>query len=410
VPFGRAYPAQEEKSSRIILFKPAERSEAMDMDSSFSQIPVGKSLSACYGLNLANIALTGDTDLLAENGIPSDTFLLSSMPGATMADKADMSNDEMSLEGFMAPRGRDKRAETDHGEAARENASEPPCEPTIPDKVITITVLHTNDIHGIADRLPALSATLSVLKKENPDAVMVDAGDIGYSAKPVDEPFRNIVSYLNENGYLCVVPGNHDFQFSKERAVNDLFKKLDAEVLAANVLDRKTGKPLERTKPFIIKEINGVKVGFMGIATTKMFSGDYPEAGKDLIVFDEIETLQRDVALAREQGAEVLVAIAHKGLSDVKEIKGLARQVPELDLIIAAHDHKVERTSIRTGAFPHRTYIAEAGSYGNFVGSVSLMVDPETRSVVMAAMRSWPTEEFVSVRPPSGKTSEAPGT
>jgi 2',3'-cyclic-nucleotide 2'-phosphodiesterase (5'-nucleotidase family) len=392
----------------------------MDISGNFSQRPVNttplplenKNLSPISGLNLADIALVGDTDSLAETGIPSDTFFVASMPNAMMAGKADVSIDEVNFDSPGDIRGAAKKAEPERkkleGPTQVEEA-EPSYDPPLSDNLINITILHTNDIHGTSEKLPALSATLSVLKKESPDAVLVDAGDIGYSAKPTEEPFRDMVSYLNDNGYLCVVPGNHDFQFGSERAVNDLFKKLNADVLAANILDKETGKPLELTKPFVVKEINGVKVGFLGITTTKMATNEHPEIGEDLIAFGETETLQRDVRLAKQQGAEVLIAIVHKGFNDVKEIKGIAKRVPELDVIVTAHDHKVERTSIRTGEFPHRTYIVEAGSYGNFVGSVNLMVDPKTKNVMSATMKSWPTEKFVTTAPPSKESPEAPG-
>ncbi len=201
--------------------------------------------------------------------------------------------------------------------------------------------------------------------------------------------------YLNTNNYFAIVPGNHDFQWGRDAAVNDFFKNLEPLVLCSNVLDRDTGRELEGTKPFVIKDVEGVKVAFFGITTTEMQTNKHPQIGSDLIAFGEVQSLQRDVALAKGQGAQVFIAIVHKGVKDVSEIKGIATQVPALDLIISAHDHDVQRMSIRTGPFPHKTYIVEAGCYGNYVGGVTLLYDKDKGAVVKGKMKSYPTEKYV---------------
>jgi len=263
------------------------------------------------------------------------------------------------------------------------------------DQLVKITILHTNDIHGVEDKLPAMTETIKQLKKENPDALLVDSGDIAYSAKPTEQDrFAPIVDFVNNNGYFALVPGNHDFQDGKDGFLHQFISKLEPEVLCANVLDKETGHLLPGTRSRLIKDINGVKVAFIGVTTTKMSTSDRPDVGSDLIVFREAETLQREVAQARSEGAEVFIAIMHKGFTDVKEVKGIAKRVPEIDLMILGHDHINDRTSIRTGEYPHRTYIVEAGSYGNHVGSVNLYIDPESKQVVKAQMKSIPSTRY----------------
>ncbi|MGV8119010.1 MAG: bifunctional metallophosphatase/5'-nucleotidase [Candidatus Xenobiia bacterium LiM19] len=276
-----------------------------------------------------------------------------------------------------------------------EEASEKAAKIKPDDQLVKITILHTNDIHGAEDKLPAMTETLQQLKKENPDAILVDSGDIAYSAKPTEnDRYAPMVDYLNNNGYSLVVPGNHDFQDGKDGFLHQFISKLEPEVLCANVLEKETGHLLPGTRSRIIKEINGVKVAFIGVTTTKMATNDRPDVGSDLIVFGEAETLQREVAQAKSEGAQVFVAIMHKGFSDVKEVKGIAKKVPEIDLMVLGHDHANDRTSIRTGEFPHRTYIVEAGSYGNNVGSVNIYIDPESKQVVKAQMKAIPSTKY----------------
>lgn len=259
-----------------------------------------------------------------------------------------------------------------------------------------ITVIHTNDIHGITDKIPMLTEVITDLRKADPKSIIVDSGDIAYSSKPVDDPYSYMVDFLNYNGYTAIVPGNHDFQWGKDESISNFFKKLDADVLCANAMDKESEKPLESTKPYVIKDVNGVKVGIIGITTSKMTSPDHPDTGDDLILFDEKATLQADVAMAKEAGADIVIALMHKGITDVKELRGIAQLIPDLDLIVIGHDHKIQKTSFRTGEFPHRTYIVEAGSYGNYVGKVDLFIDNKTKKVIEAKMKTFPVEKYIT--------------
>jgi 2',3'-cyclic-nucleotide 2'-phosphodiesterase (5'-nucleotidase family) len=336
------------------------------------------------------------------------TSLGSSFSAMDITPPADISAKDLFIETYKpkeqkapAPQKPDVPANDDESHSKpppageEEEAEREPADIKPDDQLVKITILHTNDIHGQEDKLPAMTNTLSVLKKENPDSIIVDSGDIAYSAKAIEgDRYAPVVDYLNKNGYYAVVPGNHDFQDGKEGLMHQFISKLEPEVLCANVLEKETGHLLPGTRSRMIKEINGVKVAFIGVTTTKMATNDRPDTGSDLIVFGEAETLQREVAQAKAEGAQVFVAIMHKGFSDVKEVKGIARKVPEIDLMILGHDHALDRTSIRTGEYPHRTYIVEAGSYGNNVGSVNLYVDPESKQVVKAQMKSVPSAKY----------------
>lgn len=267
----------------------------------------------------------------------------------------------------------------------------------VPENAIKMTILHTNDIHGAVDRLPALTGTINKLKKEDPQAVLVDSGDLAYSAKPPEsegDQFNTIIDYLNGNNYMAIVPGNHDFQWGKEAASTEFFGKLKADVLCANIFDPDTGKLIPNTKPYVIKDIQGVKVAIVGVTTTKMQTNEHPEIGQDLIALDDIGVLQREIALARNEGAQVFIALIHKGITTLKDFKMLAQKLPDLDLMVIAHDHKVEKRSYRTGSYPHRTYIVESGQYGANVGKVDLFIDRETKKVLTAHMKTIPAATY----------------
>jgi 5'-nucleotidase / UDP-sugar diphosphatase len=279
---------------------------------------------------------------------------------------------------------------------------------------IKISILHTNDLHGATHMLPALEKMVDKLKSADPDAVLVDSGDAGNTADHSDSSrFEKVVDFMNNSGYLAVVPGNHEFQWGKDVAVDEYFSKLKAKVVSANILDKKTGKPLPHTVPHFITDIKGVKVGFVGITTDKMATPQHPDMGKDVTALPEAETLVKEVQELRREGAEVVVALVHKGVNDIKDegkklteeeekqqslaaLQEIATKVPDVDVIAAGHDHKVASLAFQTGPYPHKTYIVEAGAHGDNVGKIDLFIDKDSRKVVTAKMKNYPTEKYVT--------------
>ncbi|MDQ7822216.1 MAG: metallophosphoesterase [Candidatus Eremiobacteraeota bacterium] len=330
-----------------------------------------------------------------------------------------------------------------HGEAAAkkkpksnkksepENNPPPPESAASPGNLIKIPLIHTNDLHGATRTLPAVEKVVERLKRVNPDAVLVDSGDAGNTANHGDpDRFGRIVEFFNKEGYTAVVPGNHEFQWGSGVAVKEYFKELKARVVSSNLLDKDTQKPISGTVPYFIADIKGVKVGFVGITTTKMHTPQHPEMGDDITALSESASLLKSVDEMRHEGAEVIVALVHKGITDIKdegshltedytlsdeevqlsmeELKHLAAQVPYIDVIVAGHDHKTANAAFDTGPYPHKTYIVEAGSHGRQVGEIDLYVDPVTRKVIDADMKVYPTRRYV-VNAAEGSPAEAKG-
>jgi 2',3'-cyclic-nucleotide 2'-phosphodiesterase (5'-nucleotidase family) len=276
---------------------------------------------------------------------------------------------------------------------------------------IKIPIIHTNDLHGAVNHMADLENAIHRLKSVNPDAVLIDSGDAGNTANDSDpDRFEDVVKLFNDEGYLAVAPGNHEFQWSKDVAIKEYFSKLNAKVLSANLLDRDTGKPLAKTVPHVIEDIKGVNVGFVGITTTKMSTPQHPDMGKDVIALPETEALMEEVKKMKAEGAQVIVGLVHKGINDIrkegekltaeeeqlslKELHDLAVKVPDIDVIAAGHDHKKATLEFETGPFPHKTYIVEAGSHGDEVGEIDLYVDRKTKKVVDADMKIYPVKNF----------------
>lgn len=81
---------------------------------------------------------------------------------------------------------------------------------------------------------------------------------------------------------------------------------------------------------------------------------------------------------ANENGIDMIVCVSHSGTNkDIKrsEDEILAKEVPELDLIISGHTHTVLNEPI----VYEDTYIVSCGSYGRYLGSLSMRQNSDGR-------------------------------
>lgn len=269
---------------------------------------------------------------------------------------------------------------------------------------VHVNIIHTNDEHdGNFSSLAKEATVVHRLKKEHGDgsSIVVNTGDLTFTQthdQPGKDYFGPAARALNAEGVDYVTPGNHEFQHGGKALDNDLLSKLNAKTLLGNVTELSTGKPLEHTKPYEIREINGVKVGVIGLTTPRQKTKDHPDVGSDVKV-DQLDTTANAlVKQAKAEGADITVLLAHEGIN---KLKGLASRVPGLDVVVAGHDHQVtENPETVQNPDGRTTYIVEAGGVDEFngmvkdkryVGDLNLEIDPQTRRITGVNHQLIPT-------------------
>ena len=139
---------------------------------------------------------------------------------------------------------------------------------------VHVTLLQVNDVYQIApvDKGQAGGlARVATLRKqilaENPHTFLVLAGDT-LSPSIASSLFQGqqMVDVWNQAGLDIATLGNHEFDFGDDVLLQRLKESRFAWVVA-NVDDRTTGKPFADLPPYIIKEVDGVKIGFFGLLT-----------------------------------------------------------------------------------------------------------------------------------------------
>lgn len=268
---------------------------------------------------------------------------------------------------------------------------------------IRIRIYHTNDVHGWimprpdgfqTDRLIGGAAALaSLIGKETGPKLVLDAGD-WWQGTPEGSLTKGaaVADVFNAIGYDAIVVGNHDYDAGAEE-LRSLIAKMKMPVLSANTFGE-DGHLVPWVRPWIVKEVGGVKVGVFGLTTANMARLSFPKNVSGLVFRREVDVAREAVGALRKAGATVIIAVTHVGLEQAgkRKFEGdqtLAREVPGIDLVIGGHSHAFLSRPVRTGG----VLIVQAGHSLSKAGRVELEIDPKTKRVTASSAELidlWP--------------------
>ncbi|GIP44100.1 metallophosphatase [Paenibacillus sp. J45TS6] len=239
-----------------------------------------------------------------------------------------------------------------------------------------ITILHTNDTHARAVEdspnmgYAKVAGIADKYRKDNPNTLFLDGGDAIHGttfATLVNG--ESIVKVMNEMGYDAIVPGNHEFNYGWEHLVK-LSKDLNFPMISANVKKKNSTGLFD---PYIIKEVDGVKLGIIALTTPETAYKTNPKNVEGIQFTDPSDEMQKYVDELRNK-VDVIIALAHTGQddSDTDNTFDVVKEVDGIDVYIDGHSH----TTLEDGILADNgTLIASAGEYTKYVGVVDLWVD-----------------------------------
>jgi len=237
-----------------------------------------------------------------------------------------------------------------------------------------ITIVHINDTHakvfeGKYDGmgLAKVAEKVDALRAENPNTLLLDAGDSfhGTTFATLEEG-ASVVKLMNAMKYDALAAGNHDFNYGQDRLI-ELADMADFPVLGANV--KKDGQAV--LESYVIKEFDGVKVGIFGLSSPETAYKTHPDNVKGITFENPVDTAKSMVA-ELEGKVDVIVALAHVGIDEETVVKStdIAMEVPGIDLIIDGHSH----TDLEEGMIVNDVLIVSSGEYSKNIGIVDLTV------------------------------------
>ncbi len=265
-----------------------------------------------------------------------------------------------------------------------------------------------------------LATHLKTARVGHPNTVTVAAGDL-IGASPLlsaafhDEP---TILAMNQLGLDVTAVGNHEFDEGKDELLRMAYGGCRADdgcydpaapfagakfpYLAANVIDNNTHLPM--LPPFWVKNINGAKIGFIGM-TLKGTPDIVTKAGVAGLTFtDEVQTANFYAKVLKAMDVKAIVVLLHQGGVPSSAVynyncdsggpgAGLSGPIvdiaknldPEIDTIVTGHTHNSYVCNIPDPKGQPRL-VTSAASFGRLYTDIELRYDTQKRDIVRTSV------------------------
>jgi S-sulfosulfanyl-L-cysteine sulfohydrolase len=216
-----------------------------------------------------------------------------------------------------------------------------------------------------------LATLVKRLKASRPGALLLDGGDTWQgSATCLWTSGQDMVDACKLLG-VDVMTGHWEFTLGMQRVKEIVEKDFAGKVdfIAQNIKTTDFGDPV--FKPFVMREMNGVKVAIVGQAFpyTPIANPRYLVADWEFGIRDD--EMQKNVDAARAQGAQLVVLLSHNGMDvDLK----MASRVRGIDAIFGGHTHDGVPVAVPVKNAGGTTLVTNAGSNGKFLGLMDFEV------------------------------------
>lgn len=306
------------------------------------------------------------------------------------------------------------------------------CRPAPDPARVEVRLMETTDLHAYmlgydyfnqqptADYgLAHTAALIHQARAEQPNSLLFDNGDLiqgsalgdwaaRLGAEAFAETVHPVIKALNYLQYDAANLGNHEFNFGLEFMEATLaganFPYVSANVFYADRAEQAGmrtegwGKPI--VDPYVILEremrdqygkAHVLKIGVIGFLPPQIMVWDAAHLSERVYVRDIVAAAQYYVPQMRDQGADIVVAIPHSGLSDYSRYAEFTEQatrsiatVPGIDAILFGHQHRLFPGDPSYDDVPHvdneRGLIhgvpaVQPGYWGNHLGVIDLVLE-----------------------------------
>ena len=207
-----------------------------------------------------------------------------------------------------------------------------------------IHVITTNDLHGVIAPQKAyfmnpnfppnilgwaayykyVEELRDKLEKEGDGLLILDGGNF-FQGSPVGlvDGGKSIIEWMNLIGYDAITLGPNDFALG-ENNILKLSELAEFPILSANA-------NIKNTLPFIIKEIQGIDVGIIGILPSNLHDYVLSHNLNNINITKEIPALEEMVQKVKSMGADIIIVISSNGIpwNREKEYKKFIEYLPD---------------------------------------------------------------------------------
>tara|TARA_Y100000996_G_scaffold415574_1_gene411341 strand:- start:1137 stop:3065 length:1929 start_codon:yes stop_codon:yes gene_type:complete len=195
----------------------------------------------------------------------------------------------------------------------------------------SIGIITTNDLHGnIAPQKawfmnpsfpPDILGGAGLIKYINEsreisdsEIFVFDAGNFfqGHPFGMVDGGSQ-VISWMNRAGYTALVPGANDFILGSEN-LNRLANEANFPFIISNIKCNKCNLDSDNIKPYIIKDIDGIKVGILGIINTAIPDLTSSVNIKGIEFENSIKSLEKWVSFLKNKNVDSIIVLTSSGI------------------------------------------------------------------------------------------------
>jgi 5'-nucleotidase / UDP-sugar diphosphatase len=282
---------------------------------------------------------------------------------------------------------------------------------------VQISILHTTDLHGHilpttdyqgnAD-LGGFARCVTQIRRwrrQNRNSILIDIGDV-YQGTDVSLRTNGalMIDLFNHLKYDAWIVGNHEFDWGLEPFMNALAKS-NMPVLAANMLmeGKPSGeilpKPFVKIQPFILKEMDRIKIAIIGLTTPGMPFWFRPEFIRGFDFEYSVEPVRRAINKAKIDGADAIVLAGHMGLKPrtggddfANNIVALTAEFPGVAAFIAGHTHQMIPSRLTNGVL-----LTQSDHFGIHAGRLDLTFDGASKTLLHREARCEPMNNRVGL-------------
>ena len=286
-----------------------------------------------------------------------------------------------------------------------------------------LRLMETTDLHVhvfpydyYADRpvdtvgLSRTARLIEDVRAESTNSLLLDNGDflqgnpmgdyIAYERGMAEGDMHPVITAMNTLGFDASTLGNHEFNYG----ISFLMKSVSGAafpVVSANVVKEMGASPTADTTllpPYVILEreiIDGdgtalpIKIGLIGFVPPQIMNWDRKHLEGNVQARDIVASARAYVPQMKEEGADIIVALAHSGIGEAHESDGMENAaiplaaVEGIDAILTGHSHLVFPSSnyddwagvdVANGTIGGKPGVM-GGFWGSHMGLVDLLLE-----------------------------------
>jgi len=230
-----------------------------------------------------------------------------------------------------------------------------------------ITILHTNDIHGVVDVFPKIATVVNDYLSKGKKVLLLDAGDTLYTSRVPEATIPKteaILKLMAKIGYNAWTPGNRDLAPTHSQEVLESLREASPfPFLAANVQSSASEGLASFAKPYHLVEFGDCAIGLLGLVP------GYSNPQKALDVF---------LPLLREK-SDMVIGLLHFGSNHMANI---SLSPKGFDVILGGHSHEVTYQPKIIDGVPY----FQAGGLGKYMVCVDILIEAKYFEVCSSSL------------------------